>query len=311
MTKKYLFWAVFFVVIMAIGLKTAQHYRENVDEAMVRGHYAFEATRANIQFMQKAKLTHNGQSFTIYRDGDYWRIKEAAEYFVNTEMLSSFYDMLNNALIISTYNLDEQMSADLEREGINIKIYSEDNHLIEDVTVSSDVEKDKSRLAYKKGKGKIYRIGPVKMFSANVQSWVPMPLLAVSEKEIAGITFNELYLGHDILQDAKGKMDFLTQLLSLLQFVGYDGIVKKEEFEKYNPQAQPLKMLIHLNSGLIYQLNLYAFSDSYWLYVDLATEKVANKDVPEQIEQLRPYYADWVFLLSNEDGKILYSVLTQ
>lgn len=311
MTKKYWVWAVLFVFFAAISFAASKQYRQKVDETLVRGHYAFADVRQNIQRMHKIELTENGQNITLYRDGDFWHFKEAADYFVNNQMLMGLYDIINNAMIISMQPVDEKIIADLQQNGVIVKIFDKENKLLEEMSVAAESDKDKSRLAYKKGAHVIYRIGPVKIFSGKAEFWMPMPLLALAEDAIAGIYFNDTYISSEVFPEAKAQTMVVRQLLSLLQYLPYNGIALQQDFATANFDAKPISMNIYLKSGLIYKLNLYAFSDSYWLKINLAAEKIANMYVPEQIEQLRPYYADWVFQLSNEDGKILYSVMAQ
>lgn len=310
MTKKYLLAALCFVLVAAIGWKISQYYRRQVDETLVRGHYAFALARQNIQRWQKIELTEDGQTITLYRDGDAWRFQQAADYFVNGEMLTAFYEMIDEALIVATRPAEAKALADLSENGTAIKIYDDEGKLLTDVVLDNRVQKDKSRLAHPNGNSKIYRIAPVKMFSGLAQSWVPMPLLAIAQNDIAGIEFGETFISGNVLNEVKAENSVVRKILSMLGFVAYDGIVRRADFVAANPDITPLTLDIHLYSGLIYHLQLYAFKNAYWLGVDLAMDKIARQDVPQQIEELRPRFADWLFQLSDEDGKILYSVMT-
>lgn len=311
MTKKYLLGALCFVLIAGISWKISQYYRHQIDETLVRGQYAFALARQNIERLQKIELTQEGQTITFYRQGDDWHFREAADYFVNNEMLAAFYEMINEAMIVATRPAEQNALADLQKNGTVIKIYDDEDKLLADVTVDISAQKDKSRLAYQNGSSKIYRIAPVGMFSGLAQSWVPMPLLAVAQPDLAAVEYGEMYISGEVLAEAKQESKAVRELLSLLEFVSYDGIVRRSDFTAAYSDIEPLVLQVHLNSGLIYRLQLYVFKDAYWLKIGLAMDKIARQDVPLLIEQLQQHYADWVFQLSDEDGETLYSVMAR
>lgn len=311
MTKKYLWSALCFVLVAGMGWKISQYYKQQADETMVRGHYAFELARQNISRLQKIVLTQKGQTITFYRDGDDWRFQQAADYFVNNDMLAAFYEMINDALIIATSPAKKAALDDLQNNGIKIKIYDDEDNILVDMLMSDQPQKDKSRLAHLEGNSKIYRIAPVRMFSGAAASWVPMPLLAIAQQNIAGIEFGETFISGNVLNEVKAENSVVRKLLSMLGFVAYDGIVRRSDFTAAYSDIEPLVLQVHLNSGLIYRLQLYVFKDAYWLKIGLAMDKIARQDVPLLIEQLQQHYADWVFQLSDEDGEILYSVMAQ
>ena len=209
------------------------------------------------------------------------------------------------------YNTIEEALADLKENGTVIKIYDDEGKLLTDTVLANKAQKDKSRLAYQNGSSKIYRVAPVKMFSGSTQAWVPMPLLAIAQKDIAGIEFGETFISGNVLAEAKMENSAVRKFLSMLGFVAYDGIVRRQDFIAAYSDITPLTSNIHLYSGLIYRLNLYAFKDAYWLGIALSAEKIARQDVPQLIAEKNPYYADWLFQLSNQDGEILYSILAE
>ncbi len=311
MTKKHLLTALCFVIVAGCSWIISQYYRQRVDETFVRGHYAFAAARQKVMLLQKIELTENGQTITLHRQDDTWHFQQAADYFVNDEMLAAFYEMIDNALIIATSPAKKAALDDLQNNGIKIKIYDDEDNILVDMLMSDQPQKDKSRLAHLEGNSKIYRIAPVRMFSGAAASWVPMPLLAIAQQNIAGITIEDAYFSSDILAEAKATNKTIRELLSLLEFVAYDGIVRRSDFTAIYPNIEPLTLQIHLTSGLIYRLQLYAFQDAFWLGIDLKAEKIARQDVPQQIEELTPRFAHWVFQLSDENGQILYSLLAR
>jgi len=83
--------------------------------------------------------------------------------------------------------------------------------------------------------------------------------------------------------------------------------VTTEEFEQNFAQIKPRHLEVETVVGLIYALDIYKVADTYWLGVTLKSRRVVQKDVPEFIAENQKYFKDWIFQLSDEGGKILYT----
>lgn len=314
MKNKYLYWLGYFCCGVLLFLGTALgylHYQEGRD---VRGKYTFDKTRQNINRLTKITLTTPGSGeINIVRQGDTWVFKEAHDYFANVEMLSEFYKMVNNSIIIA---VDDKSSADkfgLELDADNkpklgtiVKTYDDEGELLDDIVLSSITDERYNRYAKLTKRPYIYTVTQAARFSGSVEAWLPYPLLGIPQEIVQSLTWNsqtyeEQNFENLLLHSAKGR-----QVVRSLQFIEYQGLIPVIDFVEAYPQARARNIRVTTIAGLVYDMQIYFVEDSYWLKVALGSTKVPRKVVPDFVRKNQKYFNRWLFQLTDEQGALLY-----
>lgn len=307
MTKKSLFITLLFAICAGIVFACAKFWYNRQADAQSLGQYAFAETKQNIALISGVQfITSEDDEINIVREGDYWRFKEAENYFASNEMLTAFYAMINNALILDVQEIEGNRLEDLLKQSTKMIIYDNEKHKMAEWLIAEKTDRQGNRLAHKAGSSYIYKLGNVGIFSGSGEDWVPMPLISISEGIMSGMTLNGKFISSEVLKNSAKKSAFAQQLLEAVQFMRYGGIIKKEEFTEVIEGITPHRVLVHTIPGMIYVLNIYQVAGDYYISIDFSQEKISRVEVPDLIKSIRPYYDDWFFMLNEEQGKILY-----
>lgn|SRR5574344_391246 len=321
MNKKYLISVVVFVIISICSLLASLWYVNEQRDLNMRGKYTFSQTRENIQNLANIKITSpNNGEINIYHSNGVWRFKEAGDYFISSDMLAQFFNMINNSVIISVNkgNADEYEKKSLVSyhskdnaeniKGVEVETFDENGKLLDDVIVGAYDGDEKLRFAKSNNSSAIWSISEVNGFSGDAAGWIPSPLLKIDEMVIDDIVIDGKYINRELLDEILPHSAKLRNILKALRYVNYNGIIKKTDFEAENaklaPKANQIKIIT--NVGLVYVFNVYYVNEVYWLSIELAHTKIPYKEVPEFVAQNQKYFADWLFILDNEQGEIFY-----
>ena len=183
MNKKYIQGVVIFVLFTLILLGGAWLYVRNKQESNLRGKPVFAATKAKINYLGDIKIIspENGE-INIYRlkDGG-WRFKEANEYFVNEEMLASFFKMLKESIIMSEavkpegdFSEKNNLTAD---KGIVLQTYDYEGNLLDDVVVGKQTGKDQVWILKSGTTPYAYTASGINGISDLPENWLPHHML--------------------------------------------------------------------------------------------------------------------------------------
>ncbi len=306
MNKKYFTAVLLFVLSALVCFAGAVVYYQNQESAQVRGHYALAQLRAQIPLMAHISITTpQNETVSLYRQGDYWHFREAADYYVNNDTLAAFYEFVNNSTILDVVPAtDEQISR--LKLGTQIIITDDAKQVLAHFWLGQKANIDGTIDMLPQNSQYIYRVSRAKTFFGAVAAWIPMPLLQFDGARITGIDFNDEYINGEVLAEVKQEFDFMRKLSDVLAFTLYDGIVQKQNFETAYPEIKPQTLKVHIVGGLIYRLQIYEADNSYWLAVDVSTERIARKEAVLAAQSLQRFYADWLFELNTEQGPILY-----
>ena len=306
MNKRYFMAVLLFVLSALVCFVGAVVYYQNQESAQVRGHYALAQLRAQIPLMAHISITTpQNETVSLYRQGDYWHFREAADYYVNNDTLAAFYEFVNNSTIVDVVPAtDEQISR--LKLGTQIIITDDAKQVLAHFWLARKANVDGTIDMLPQNSQYIYRVSRAKTFFGAVAAWVPMPLLQLDNTRITGIDFNEEYINGEVLAEVKQEFDFMRKLSDVLAFTLYDGIVQKQNFETAYPEIKPQTLKVHVSGGLIYRLQIYAADNSYWLAIDVSTERIARNEAVLAAQSLQRFYADWLFELNAEQGPILY-----
>lgn len=307
MNKKYIFAAFIFAFIAFAALYIATSYqKQNIVSA--RGHYSLEQMRSKIPLMAHINIqTSEKDEINLYHQDNLWHFREAADYFVNNETLSAFYDFINNSTITDVQKASPEQITVLRNQSAEIRIFDDTENLLAHFWLADNANKDKTRNMLMPENNYIYTVSRARKDFAVADAWMPMPLLQIPYDNITGIDFDEQYINGQALEIARKQFDFIKDLLNALGYTLYDGIVARADFLQQYPKLEPQTIKVHIFGGLIYQLDTYAVDDTYWLNIKIATERIVRTPVAKAAESLQPFYADWLFQLTEEQGKIIYA----
>ncbi len=289
------------------------------DELNVRGDYAFAQTKKNLPKLSHIRLVtaENGE-INLYQKDDMWFFKEAADYYVNTEMLAKLFDIINHSRIVSVLDLTPKKlqkfqlnlpdAEGLSGAGTRLTLYDVNDKMLDDVVIGS-IDPNNSKVYWRRINGHyIYKSNNMEGFSGVAQAWIPYPLLSINPETINKMIFHGVESNPlQELEDSPYNMD-LRDILTVLTFINYNGIVEKEKFFQNNPNAPHKQLQIITKVGLIYEINIYKAQDNFWLEITLKQERIPDIEVPEFIKNNQKYFANWIFMIDPIQGLILYEI---
>lgn len=313
MNKKYLWYATIFVILAALLCGAVWFYQSSQAPVLVRGDYAFATTKNNLKHIGRIQMiTPEDGEINIYRRSGLWYFKEAKDYFANVERLSTFFKMVNEALIERVENVSdidiERMMLDDESTTI-LRTYDADNRLLDAVALGARFDKDSIYIRPEKYKDIAYLIGPAGAFSGHPMDWVPYPLLTIDYNYIDKMIIRGHKLNREKIEDRIIRSPAMRRFILALKYMDYLGLVYKEDI--LNDKELPVNMHpieVIMDDGLIYEFKVYEVYDSYWLAITLKADKISRLNVSKFIEQNQKYFDKWLFQLNDEQGKILFSL---
>lgn len=317
MNKKQVFIIVCFILTSIILLPVGYHFFTRYKEQNMRGQYTFSLTRQNIRKLAKVEIKSPQYGVvTLKKDEGIWHFVQAADYFANSDAVADLYKMINKSIISSVVPADFQKqklltnyeTKDDKDQGIEFITYDSDGKLLDSVVINRQEKSDQYILRYK-NKHYTYLVTAVFDMFNNPQAWIPYPLLSVLPEHISSIKIDGKEISADYLRQEVSRNLFLQNFLINLQFIEYDGIIRKTDFAEEAKQIVPRKLQILTPVGLIYELEIYKDSALYWLTVKLSSVKIPQKEVPEFVKNNQKYFEQWLFLLNENQGDIFYNAL--
>lgn len=313
MSKKYILGVVLFVFAALFVLGGAWIYSKYRQQSNVRGEYTFAVTRDKMSYLGRISLTtpQNGE-INIYRVSDgSWRFKEANDYYINENMLASFYRMVKNSVIVTVQPSDEDF---LEKNDLNagkgteIKTYDFDGNLLDYVILGKRANEQHLVLA-RNGINPLYAFGisSVEDFSGLAQAWIPYPLLNIKTAEIKAVTINGKKTDYQEFNYLLNHSGAWRDFARALDFLDYQGLTLKSDLADLPADTKVRKIDVMMLTGMFYKLTIFNVSGAYWLVVSMDAKKVFMVDAIRVAAENYKYYADWVFQLSDEQGKALFS----
>jgi len=321
MTRKRWFYVFSGLLILSIAVFCSFRYAQDEDNRNVRGQHVFAQTRENMGTLQQIHISapQSGIKFTVYlSDDNIWRIKELSDYFASPSMLAEFYAMVNNSLIMkvsegneklfSAYSLFAQSEKyPSESVGTVVETYDKEGNLLDKVVIGRAEENSEYYFARKEESSFIYSINKVNGFSGEPGAWLPFPLLEIHRSIITSVERNGVRLNDDVLEAGYLQSAKVKEFLRTLSFIGYQNIVTKKKFAERLKEAELHSLSVETVVGLVYVLDVYKIDDKYWLGVTLKSTRVSKKEVPGFISENQKYFENWLFQLSDDDGKVLYN----
>ena len=306
MTKKNFLIILILLILSSVILFTSFIYIQKQHEKNLRGTYTFSNTKDNIHIMKTIKIKNNeNEELTIYREKDVWKIKEAADYYVNPHILVNFYDMIHNSIITTV--LEEEYNDETENKTI-IETYSEDNNLLDRIILGKEAENKKYKYAVINNNSISYLINNTEKFSSDLYDWVPHPLLRLPYQDISFLEIDGKKINKNILEKILPYYEEIAKGLKFFSYMTYESIIKKEDIFKIIPQDKPHNITITISSGIMYSFDIYKTGDLYLISITLNTTRIPRKEANEFVKNNQPYYSDWLFAINSDIGSILYNL---
>lgn len=312
-------WILNCVAVCVLGLLAGMSffYTEQKNGENFRGRFVFNHTRENIRFLQKIKMTTpEFGEINVYRKNGGWYFKEASDYFVNTEQLANFYYMVNNSIFTAVQeaqkkDFEQNMlmlpeEKEINNEGTTIETFDSEGKLMDRVIIGKTPDDGESYFARLPEYPYVYTINSVRGFSGQADAWVPFPLLKIQPSIIENLDIRGTILSSDTLNLYFSTSLKLQNLLTALSYLGYTGIVYKDDIQNEILKSPPHLLKVETTIGLVYILKIFEQGDSYWLAVNLEYTKIPRKEVIPFVNENKKYFDKWYFQLDTEQGKILY-----
>ncbi|MBQ8481773.1 MAG: DUF4340 domain-containing protein [Alphaproteobacteria bacterium] len=313
MNKKYILGGILFVLTALVILAGVWFYSRYKQEANVRGKYTFSATKDKINYLGNIKMiTANGGEFNIHRlpDGS-WRFKEAKDYYVNEEMLASFLSMVKNSVIVSVLPVNDtflQQNNLTEENGIEIKTYDYDGKLLDDIILGKWIP-EQQLVMIKDGKNEhyAYAASAANVFSGMPQDWIPYPLLNIKTSEIKSVIINDKKKDYKEFNRLLAHSSAWRELVRVLNFMEYQGLTYKSDLADLPPDVKVRQIDVLLLTGMFYKLTVLNVDNAYWVLISMDAQKVFAKEAINVAANTYRFYADWVFQLMEQQGKVLFN----
>lgn len=319
MNKKSLKIVFLFVFVSVIILVGILGYQRLMNEENLRGQYTFAQVKENIKDLSKITMTTPRSGvINIYRQGDFWRFKEASDYFVNMDMLSHFYEMINNSVITSVEKgtndslkqnnlLSEAESERGVGQGTEVAIYNSKGKLLSNIIIGKRIDVDSEYVFARRKNGKyIYKISDVGRFSGEAPAWIPYPLLQIEDSYLDNVEMDGEVFSHQQLMRLPLRSSRVRKVLQSVAFVDYQGIVKKEDFFASAQNLTVKEIKFNMVGGFGYVLHIYKTNEYYWLEVTLVANSLAHPAVGPFVKDNQQYFSEWVFQLYDDQGELLY-----
>lgn len=275
-----------------------------------RGEYTFAQTRQKAALLQKVKLSTADGELEIYDNGGEWRIKEAADYFADAGQLASFYKMINNSVIVAVAEVQKDKLAEygLDKEHKTlVETFDAEGNLLDKVALGGGYADGEYRFVMLNGFPFVYSISEAGGFSGEAGDWMPFPLFEIPASQVSRITVSAgAFVPENLLPETANSKK-MKEFLGALLYMNYNGIALKKDFMADFAKIESHKIVAETKIGLVYNLEVYkTAADDYWLAVELGSSRLPRKEVTLFVENNQKYFADWVFNLDDEQGKILY-----
>lgn len=313
MTKKYILGSILFVLTSLLILAGVWGYSRYRQGANVRGEYALSATRDKINYLGNIKIgTSSGGEFNIHRlsDGS-WRFKEAKDYYVNEEMLASFFKMVKNSVIVSVLPVDDEFlqQNNLTKEtGIKVETYDYDGKLLDKVILGKWIpEQQLMMIKSSANEHYAYAVSAINNFSGSPQDWIPYPLLNIKTSEIKSVIINGNKKDYREFNKLLSSSSAWRELARVLDFVEYQGLTYKSDLADLPPDTKVRQIDVLMLTGMFYKLTVLNVGTSYWVLISMDAQKVFTREAINVAADTYRYYADWVFQLMEEQGKALFN----
>lgn len=318
MNKKALLFSLFLAVFSA-SLVFWSICEQNADTDQSNlGSLFFEETAKDGLNVNKIIVKMPQQQVTLSLEGKFWRVKEADGYFAGLVVTNGLFNALNEAKIHSVIQkeitpemqLAYPESKETPDAGISIQIFNKTGAKIDDVIIGA--ETDGYHYARHANSSTPVLISGNFNLPQRLDYWLQQPLITLSEHSVETVitqseTEQQLAFRpeptlpfHDINRKEINISAFLEQFVSL-NFTS----VKTADNTPLKDELPKKAIVLFMESGLIYGIEVYEYDDSYWVRINLSTTSLPTKLASDYIKDSSFLYKDWFFKIDNSIGRFL------
>ena len=307
---KHLKTALFFFCFSLAILFWGGYQNVNRILSMSRGNYFFENTK-NSSALKLFRLRFpDNKTVTLEKKDNFWRIKEADDYFVDFAKINTFMKLIFQTIIYRADYIDSEKLPALMSDTLSIISVDEKGTILDTAIISPKSENNKFNYATLNNDNLLYQINGSFELSPFFADWIQSPLLAIPDNDIKFIHTDEFhayrrYPSDELrLKDATQDVPQLRNLISSLWYLSAVDVKQAVHF-KSNDYTSQRKYEITTFSGLIYELNLVYNANEYWLSINLREDVLISNQARVFFDENRVLYEDWYFLLPTDIGKTL------
>ena len=255
--------AAFFILCLTIPLLLWGGY-QNMQRvlSMSRGNYFFEQTKNNPAVTSFRLKFANGTIITLEKNENFWRVKEADNYFADFIKINSFMKLILLTTIYRADYVDQNTLNNLAKDSFSITSFDRHGKVIDEAVIIPKEAQNKFHYAMLNKKNILYQLNGSFNLSSVVTDWIQLPLLAVSDEEIKFIrtdTFSAYRrFAGDIFKSVETDQE-LPQLKDLIGLLWYLSAIEVKKASHFRPTDYKMKKTYEITtfSGLVYELNLF------------------------------------------------------
>ena len=301
----------FFILCLTLPLLLWGGY-QNIHHilSMSRGNYFFEQTK-NSPIINAFHIKFaDGATITLEKKENFWRIKEADDYFADFVKINSFMKLILLTTVYRADYVDQKVFSSLTKNAFSITSFDKHGKIIDEATIIPKEERNKFHYAFLNKKNILYQLNGSFNLSSVVTDWIQLPLLAVPYEEIKFIRTDNFSVyrrfAADIFKSADGDKE-LPNLKNLTDALWYLSATDVKHAVHFNRADYKMKKTYEITTftGLIYELNLFYNRDEYWISIMPRAANIISNQAKRFLEENRILYDGWFFRLAPNIGAAL------
>ena len=210
--------------------------------------------------------------------------------------------MIKNSIILSAVEPKD----DFAEKGITLKTYNYEGRLLDDVILGKKIGEDRALLIRPGKASYVYTVSEANGISDLPQNWLPYPLLSIDTEDVKSVDVEGEKTDYNELKRKIKRSTAWRNLFKSLNFLEYYGLTFKSDLADLPDYAQIRRINVKMLNGMIYKLTAIYVDDSYWLVISMDAGNVFMAEAIEVAASTYRYYADWVFRLSDEQGRTFF-----
>lgn len=318
MNKRALLFSLYLAVIsVSLVFWTIREQNVAANNGAI-GDLFFEETAKDGLNINKIVVKTPKIQVTLYLEDKFWHVKEADGYYAGLIITNSLFKSINEAKIQSVIRQEitpEMQLAypennDTPAAGTSIQIFNDKGIKVDDVIIGA--EQNGYRYARYADSTNPVLIGGNFILPEKLSHWLQQPLMMLSEQSVETVitqseTGQQLAFREDITSpfyDINRKEINISAFLE--QFASLDFTSVKASENTPLKDALPKKaVVIFMESGLIYGIEVYEYENSYWVRINLSTTSLPTKLASDYIKDSSFLYKNWFFKIDGSIGKFL------
>lgn len=316
MNKKALIIALIIAVLSAVFAFVVLLKHNSEYKSSEIGTRLFDKTYNQALDINKIIIKNNNYQATLTLKDDYWQVEESDDYYGGLIIINSLLLSMNNATIEAVdnkitpeMNLAFPENKDTKNSGYLLETYNKDTK-VDSVIIGNY----KNGLQYaRRTNGKIsFLVSGDFNLPQKLYSWLQQPLLQIMPESIETVILQSekaqqlafRFDGNSPFYNSQQQEVDLRNLLEELIAFTFIGVENYDASELKNDNPQRV-IILFLESGLIYGIEVYENNGEYWMRVNLSTNSLPTKSASDYIKDNSFIFTGWIFKLSPEVGDFL------